>query len=137
MTRNLSYLFIIFLLLGCTKKYEETYTIKIEGKPVSLVYRFHLKHGSVKWSYKGEIIGKVGVCISGCSSIVEDQFTATCPQTEVLTGKFNILHPVTGYDEELVEGREKCFVFVPEKGTKGSVQITFKENSRNGNIDNQ
>ena len=132
MTKRLSYLILMLLLMSCEKDRIETITVKIEGKPVNLVYVYHLSRGKLEWSYEGEIEGKVGVCISGCETILEDGFTATCPKTQTLSGKFNIAKPYIGADEGINAGRIRCFVFVPEKDSQGEIRITFTESPGGG-----
>jgi hypothetical protein len=123
------YLPVLFVLLfaQCTERHTEVQTIQIKGKPVVFVRTFHLERGSVKWSYKGEIKGKVGVCISGCSIVAEKDYITDCPQTQILSGKFDVLSPYVGQEEGVNRGTQRCFVFVPEKGSSGTIRITFEE----------
>jgi hypothetical protein len=117
--------------ISCERDRSETVTIKIEGKPVNLPYVYHLTRGSLSWTYQGEIEGKVGICISGCSIIVEDQFTVNCPQVQMLSGKFSIASN-TGPDEGIEAGKQLCFVFVPEKNSRGIIHVKFTESRIGG-----
>lgn len=135
MTKRLSYLILMVLFMGCERDRTETFTIKIEGKPVNLVHVYHLSRGKLRWSYEGEIEGKVGVCLTndtGCMQIVEDMFTINCPKGQMLSGKFNIPKPYVGAEKGINAGTKHCFVFVPEKGSRGEIRITFTESPGGG-----
>lgn len=125
-------LVLLFPLLCCESDRTETFTVKIDGKPVNLVYVFHLSRGSLKWSYEGEVKGKVGVCISWCGNIVEDQYTVSCTKMQMLSGKFDVPIPNYGMEEGIDAGAQRCFVFVPEEGSRGEIRVTFTESRIGG-----
>ncbi|SEJ26178.1 hypothetical protein SAMN04487995_3827 [Dyadobacter koreensis] len=131
MTRLIFLLIIMLSQISCERDRSETITVKIEGKPVNLPYAYHLTRGNLSWTYQGEIEGKVGVCISECSIIVEEKFTINCPQVQILSGKFSIASN-TGLFEGIKAGKQLCFVFVPEKGSKGIIHVKFTESKTGG-----
>lgn len=132
MTKRLSYLILMLLLMSCEKDRIETITVKIEGKPVNLVYVYHLSRGKLEWSYEGEIEGKVGVCISGCETILEDGFIESCAGGYTVSGKFNIPKPYHAVYGGMNAGIKRCFIFVPEKDSQGEIRITFTESPGGG-----
>ena len=132
MTKRLSYLILMLLLMGCEKDRIETITVKIEGKPVNVVHEFHLSQGSMRWSFEGEMEGKVSVCISGCETILEDQFIESCPRVYTLSGKFNIPGPdqYPHGEDYMNAGRQHCFVFIPDESSRGEIRVTFMESRK-------
>lgn len=131
---RMSFFLLVSLSLsqsGCVSDRLEAFTINITGKPVNLSYIYHLKRGSLSWSYQGEVEGSVGVCISGCATIVENQFTSTCPQVQTLSGKFDTASN-TGAEEGIEAGTQRCFVFIPRGDSRGTIKIKFKESKIGG-----
>lgn len=128
---------ILFILLGLAvscnepKRYAETRVIKIEGKPVTLAYMYHIDKGHIEYTYTGHLNGKVGVCGSfECQNIAENDFTERCFKGDILEGNFSQLIPIGSGEEEMDAGEYRCLVFIPEtENTKGEITVEFKEAS--------
>ena len=116
------------IFAGCTRQdHSQTFTVKIEGKPYNLVHRFEHNKGDLFWSYKGELTGKVGVCVSGCDNVAENEFTRNCGQIDILFGKFELKSRASGA-EGVRLGSQQCLVFIPENDkTTGEIKVTFVE----------
>ena len=117
---------MIFVCCG-SEDYSQTFAIKMKGTPYNLVHRFEHDFGNLYLSYKGELSGKVGVCISGCEIVVEDGFRENCGKVDTLSGRFS-QNSYIAVTEGVLKGSQMCLVFIPEsKEVKGEIKVTFVE----------
>ena len=69
--------------------------------------------------------------VSGCETIAEKDYSATCDQVDIFSGRFE-KKSTSGRLEGVEAGTQYCLVFVPEEGSHGEVQITFTESTIGG-----
>ncbi len=124
-----SILLLLFLSCDGASTHSERRVVRIEGKPVTLTYIYHIDAGSLEYSYEGLLDGNVGVCyITDCKRLAEKDFVSTCTRIDRLQGDLSKITSGASHEEEMDVGEHRCLVFIPEdQATTGAITIEFKE----------